>query len=110
MGRRESRNRDRYNKKNYPIQTYAITGHEHGKIIGASAGGQGAGKNLLDGPPMVITPTPPCAYAYDNDAWSSTFGASMDSTMTLFPVGKVIGKSRIVRISFSTYFNVIPDW
>ncbi len=89
MGHREARNRDRYNKKNYPIQTYAITGHEHGKITGTSAGGQGAGKNLLDGPPMVITPTPPGAYAYDDDAWGSTFGASMDSTMTLYPGAKV---------------------
>jgi len=80
LTRKEVRNKDRLKKKNYPIQTYALSGQEASRVTGTSNG-----KKTLDGPPMLITPTPPGAFGYSDDAWGATFGASMDSFLTLLP-------------------------
>jgi len=80
LTRKEVRNKDRLKKKSYPIQTYALSGQEASRVTGTSKG-----KNTLDGPPMLITPTPPGAFGYSDDAWGATFGASMDAFLTLLP-------------------------
>ena len=82
--RKESRNRDRFKKKNYPLQPYSISGHEYAKITGKNND-----KNVINGPPMIISSTPPGAYAYKDEAWTATYGASMDSYLTLFPGDRV---------------------
>lgn len=98
-----SKNRDRLKRKNFSIQTYALSGGESAEVIGTEGG-----KNLTDGSPMIITPTPPGVFGYKDEAWVNTYGASMDCFLSLYP-GTKSQDSFDGAVRLGAAYKGIPD-
>jgi hypothetical protein len=82
---RDDDNRDYLKGANYPRQSYALSGMQWGDSVDKEV----RGKRTTDGPPMIVTPTPPGALAFSDDAWKINFGASSDAFLSLVNGSKI---------------------
>jgi len=82
LSNRDGRNRDLIKRLNYPRQSYALSGFD----AGDASENKVRGKLEIVGSPMVITSIPPGGLPVkesDDEGWQTSYGASMDSYLSL---------------------------
>ena len=82
MGERQWRNRDYLKRLNYPRSTYAFSGVDWGDTTANAE--RIREKLVINGAPMFVSPLPPGAQGWSNEAWAETYGASVDSFVSIF--------------------------
>jgi hypothetical protein len=87
LSNRNWRNRDYIKRLNYPRQTYAFSGTDWGDADGPTTIDD---KLVINGAPMIITPLPPGAQAFSDEAWQQTYGASADAFLSIFDGDKLL--------------------
>lgn len=106
MSRRDD-NRDFIKGVHYPKQTYALSGSQWGDNKNTTV----RGKTPTNGPPMIISPQPPGAFAFDDEAWSLVFGASMDAFLSLLR-GQELSNNQVsaeANIDSSSVYKATPS-
>lgn len=104
---RQGDNRDFIKGTNYPRQSYALSGSQWGNTRANTV----RGKNPTDNSPMIVSPQPPGAFGYDDEAWGLVFGASMDAFLSLVN-GSVLNNNKTSaqsEIPAGTVFKGVPS-
>lgn len=79
MSRKDADNRDFIKGINYSKGTYALSGGQWGSSNPVTT----RGKRPTDGPPIIVSSQPPGAFAFSDDIWKATYGASQDAWLSL---------------------------
>jgi len=97
-------NRDFLKRRNYPRQSYALSGIDWGDAASLS---KTRSKLSIVGAPMFVSSMPPGASANREDFWQATYGASQDAYLSLIDGSSIQNNSDAVVANLDAIYRKI---